>query len=118
MHSTPARSMRRPIVSAILLVIAGLSLSWWGGQLILLAGSPYYLLTGVTLLASAYLLISRRTAGYWVYGVFLAATATWAVYEVGSDFWGLFARLAALLVLGAFISLAPLARRYGRLRVA
>jgi len=118
LRSTPAMPMDRPIFSAILLAMAGLSLSWWGGQLILLAGSPYYLLAGVALLASAYLLITRRTAGYWVYGMLLAATAAWAIYEVGSDFWGLVARLAAPLVLGAFISLAPLARHYGRSRVA
>jgi len=107
----------RPILSAIVLAVLGGVLVWGGAQLILLGGSAYYLAGGVTLLVSAVLLFRRRPAGYTLYAVFVIATILWALFEVGGDVWGLFARITAPIVLGIGISLAPLSRRFGVMRV-
>lgn len=103
----------RPVCSAMLLVIIGLALVAGGVQLMLLGGSFYYLLSGAFLLVCACLLITRPRYGFFAYAAFLIATAVWAVAEVGADFWGLFARLAAPLVVGLGMVFGAIIRRHG-----
>jgi len=107
----------RPVFASLFLFLVGASLVIGGAQLAALGGSLYYGLSGITLLACAVLLWKRKRAGFVLYGAFLTATAAWAGWEVGADFWGIFARLAAPLVVGLGLCLGVLARRFGHLRV-
>jgi len=114
----PAAPLRpRPIIAAAFLALVGAFLLVGGSQLVALGGSAYYPLAGLAMLACTVLLWRRQRAGFVLYGLFLAATGAWALWEVGTDFWGLFARLAAPCVVGLGLALGALGRRFGNLRV-
>ena len=85
-----------------------------GGYLATLGGSIYYLVAGVTLIAVAVLLWRGDRRGVTVYWILLAATLAWSVWEVGTDPWGLVARLSAPTVLGLYLLAPWVTRRLGR----
>ena len=83
-----------------------------GSKLLLLGGSPYYVLAGLLTLASGVLLALRRLG--WaiaLYAVLIVATALWAFVEVGLDGWALVPRLVAPTVLGMPFFIMAIARR-------
>lgn len=87
------------VVLAILLFLFGLTLLIGGVWLISLGGSWYYVLAGIALIVIALLLKSRRAIAQILYALLLVATATWAYWEAGFDWWPLAARLGVLLLL-------------------
>jgi len=93
-------------VVAGLVGLLGCALVGGGVQLVAWSGSPYYLLCGIALTASAVLLWRRSSAGIAVYGCALAVTWIWAIWEVGANLWALLPRVAALTLLGALLCLA------------
>ncbi len=100
----------RSYLLALLLLVLGSGLTWGGVSLLLLDGSPYYLLAGLAVIASGLLVGAGRRAGAKVYGLMLAATLAWSIWEAGFDGWALTARLAAPTVLGLWF-LMPWTRR-------
>lgn len=84
----------------VLLVLIGLLLAVPGGYLVWLGGSPYYLLSGLTTLGIAVLVIRRSGRGRMLYGLLLVATLVWSLFEAGLDPFALLPRLAAWLVVG------------------
>lgn len=97
---TPARSPWFPRVFAIVLGLVAIVLLIGGGQLLTLGGSPYYVLCGAIVLAIAILSWRRNPLGAWLYGLMLAATLAWAIWEAGFVGWALAPRLIAPFVLG------------------
>lgn len=87
------------IVLALLLFLFGLTLLTGGVWLISLGGSWYYGLAGTGLVVTALLLKFRRTLAQILYALLLVATAIWAYWEAGFDWWPLAARLGVLLLL-------------------
>ena len=85
------------------LAIVGAILAAGGAWLVVLGGSPYYVLAGIGCIASAVLLWRRRMAGAWLYGLVCAATVAWALWEVGFDFWQLLPRVAGPLAIGLIL---------------
>lgn len=83
------------LVLAATIVLVGLALAVGGAWLAALGGSWYFLLAGAGLVASGVLLARRRLWGAWLYAGLFAATAAWALWEVGLAFWPLVSRLAA-----------------------
>ncbi|HET9630372.1 MAG TPA: membrane-bound PQQ-dependent dehydrogenase, glucose/quinate/shikimate family [Novosphingobium sp.] len=99
MNSRPSfRS--RPLLFGALLVVLGGILLWGGTQLLMLGGSPYYVLAGLATLASGLLVFAARREGAAVYWAMLVVTTAWALWEVGTDGWSLAARLVAPIALG------------------
>jgi quinoprotein glucose dehydrogenase len=92
------------------MAIAGAMLMFGGTVLIAAHGSPYYLLCGAALLAAALGVAKRRAWAFRLYGLLLAATLGWALWEAGLDGWALVPRLVAPAVLG-LILLIPALRR-------
>lgn len=86
---------------AVVLVAVGLVLLAGGTMLAGEGGSLYYLAAGAAMSLSGLLVWRRDPRAAWVYGVFLMATLTWSIYEVGFEPWGLIVRLGALSVIGA-----------------
>lgn len=86
---------------AAVLVAIGLILLAGGTVLASEGGSLYYLAAGAAMSLSGWLVWRRDPRAAWVYGVFLLATLTWSIYEVGFEPWGLIVRLGALSVIGA-----------------
>jgi quinoprotein glucose dehydrogenase len=110
------RSVGRTIFSVIVAIL-GLWLLVFGAWLAVIGGSIYYVLAGIALLASAFLLFRGRSAGLIVYAAVLVATMAWALWEVGFDFWQLAPRGDLLVPLGVLLllpwvtrGLAPRAR--------
>ncbi|MBL8287117.1 MAG: membrane-bound PQQ-dependent dehydrogenase, glucose/quinate/shikimate family [Rubrivivax sp.] len=90
---------------ALLLVAGGI----W---LLAVGGSPYYLVAGILVGATAVLLRRRVQAGIALYAVFFIGTLAWALWEAGLDWWPLAARLGVPFVLGALLLLPAVKRPF------
>lgn len=101
---------RPPRIFATIVLLVAVAFLYGGVRLLMVGGSPYYLLAGVALLASSILLWRGDKLGSRIYGALLAATLLWSLDEVGTDLWALAPRLVFLSVLGAWL-LTPFARR-------
>lgn len=80
-------------IYAVLLVLVGLILAGMGMQLLLLGGSPYYVVAGLPTLFAGALIWRGDHRGALLYLLMLAGTYVWAFVEVGTDAWALVARL-------------------------
>lgn len=96
------------IYAAVLFVI-GMLLAWLGAELVAVGGSFYYVFTGGVILASGALLWRGNRKGAWLYGLMLAYTLIWSLWEVGLDGWALAPRLIGPSVLGLWL-LTPWSR--------
>src|SRR5438128_73723 len=107
------------IIGALIGVI-GMVLAIGGGWLVALGGSTYYLLTGVAMIVSGWLLIRQRLAGVWLYVAIVAVTIIWAFWEAGPHGWALVPRVIAPLVLliAALLVMPTLSRSPHRWRLA
>lgn len=103
-------SYPKPRALAIVLGLCGLGLAWLGAILLGLGGSLYYLVAGLVLIACCILLFRGDRRGAQLYGIFLALTYLWAIFEVGLDAWSLMPRVAFFTVLGLWF-LLPRVRR-------
>lgn len=107
----PRRSILATIVAAVIALI-GLVLAIGGGWLLAVGGSPYYLLTGVAMILSGWLLFRQRLLGVWLYAAIVAVTVVWAFWEVGANGWALVPRIVApIVLLIAVLLVAPLLTR-------
>jgi quinoprotein glucose dehydrogenase len=88
---------------ALLIALIGLYLVIYGGELLRLGGSPYYLVAGLALIASGALLMLRKRSGASLYGAVVFATLVWALWEVGWNGWALMPRIVTLAVLGLIL---------------
>ncbi|MFO6446055.1 membrane-bound PQQ-dependent dehydrogenase, glucose/quinate/shikimate family [Erythrobacter sp. NE805] len=96
-HPQSARLAAR-ILGAIITLI-GAVLGVGGVWLAALGGSPYYVVTGIAMVASGVLLWRGSAWGAWLYMGIFVATVIWAFAEVGVDGWALVPRVVAPLVL-------------------
>jgi quinoprotein glucose dehydrogenase len=99
------------VIYAALLLFLGIALTYGGYTLARLGGSQYYVLAGMTLIASGALLMFRRIEGVWLYVAAVAVTTAWSLWEVGFDGWALAPRLIVLYVLGLGLLLPTVRRR-------
>ncbi len=98
------------VPTALLFALIGLALSAGGTQLVLLGGSPYYLIIGLAFLLTALLLFRRSAAAIWVYTLIVLGSLAWAIWEVGFDWWQLGPRGGVIILLGFWL-LTPWIRR-------
>lgn len=110
-HSTRTRPTIL-LVTGVVVALIGLYLAVGGVWLLALGGSLYYLVAGVALLATAFLLARARTApALWLYAAVLLGTLIWALWEAGLDFWALAPRGDILMPLGVWLLLLPFVAR-------
>ncbi|MEP3421781.1 MAG: PQQ-binding-like beta-propeller repeat protein [Erythrobacter sp.] len=83
-------------------MIVGLLLAIPGGFLIYLGGSFYYLVAGLMILATGWIVIRRSPKAQYVFAAILAGTVAWSLYEAGLDLFALLPRLAAWMVVGMY----------------
>lgn len=99
-------------VLGIVILAAGLFFVVGGARLVTLGGSFYFLLAGLALVASGFLIARRRPIGGLLFGATFLATVVWSIWEVGFAFWPLISRLLALGVGMTVVALSlPLMRR-------
>ncbi|VTM90567.1 Quinate/shikimate dehydrogenase (quinone) [Raoultella ornithinolytica] len=95
------------VIFVLLSFCTGLFFTFWGGKLLTLGGSAWYLLAGVAylLIAIGYLIRSQYVLPFTI--VTFLLTLVWALYEVQLSYWGLIPRLvvpALLLMLGLWLA--------------
>jgi len=90
-------------LTAIVIALMGVPLAIGGVWLAAIGGSPYYLLAGAALLATGWLLWTRRATALWLYAGLLLGTLVWGVWEVGLDFWSLVPRGDILVPIGIWL---------------
>jgi quinoprotein glucose dehydrogenase len=90
-------------ILAIVLALSAVAMLWGGSRLLSVGGSPYYVITGLALLGSAFFIARGDRRGIWLYAAIVVGTAIWALVERGISGWGLQSRLLALLVLGLWV---------------
>ena len=101
------------VALAVTMGLMALVLIAAGAWLLRLGGSPYYLLTGLVLAATAGLLHRRLRVALWLYAALFIASLAWALWEAGLDWWPLAARMGLLFIIGALLLLPPLQRAFG-----
>jgi membrane-bound PQQ-dependent dehydrogenase (glucose/quinate/shikimate family) len=97
-------------VTAALIGILGLPMAWYGAQLAIAGGTPYYLSAGVLMAASAVALWRARSIGFFVFAAVLLLTLGWAVYEAGNSFWLVGSRIWLIGLLSIWLC-TPVVRR-------
>src|ERR1044072_3703842 len=93
------RSSWAAILLALVLALIGIILTGGGGWLLALGGSPYYLIAGLLLLASAWFLFRGRLLGGWIYVGLFILSAFWGFAESRGNAWAMIPWLIAPLVL-------------------
>lgn len=105
------------LLIAGIILATGFVLSVGGAWLLVLGGSPYYLLAGLALVVSGFWLALGRAQGAWLYLFVFVATLLWAWWEVGLNGWALMPRILAPTILLVLL-LGPISKlsfnRYGR----
>ncbi len=101
---------RRWILAMVMAILAA-TLLLGGVRLLTLGGSPYYLLAGLAVGASAWLVGKGDRRGAWIYLALLVATVLWAFFERGTNIWAFTARVFAPAILGIWVCW-PLIRRH------
>lgn len=103
----PSQRPRAPVLGVTVIVMQLMSIALFAGGLWLamLGGSIYYVIAGVTLAVTSWLLMRRSALALWVYAALLLGTLIWAIWEVGLDFWSLAPRGDILVPLGVWLLL-------------
>lgn len=115
---------RRPswavLLLALIIGLIGVVLFVGGAYLFYLGGSPYYVLAGLGLLATAWLLWRGSAMALWFYVLVYGATLVWAVWEAGLDGWALVPRVVAptIMLLLVVLAIPTLSPRHGGWRAA
>jgi quinoprotein glucose dehydrogenase len=107
----PTRTRPLLAITALVVALMGLYLAVGGAWLLALGGSLYYLVIGIGLLVTAFLLFRARREALFLYAVLLLGTLIWAMFEVGLDFWSLAPRGDILVPLGIWLVLPVVTRR-------
>src|SRR5690349_22613140 len=101
--ATPGRTIMRAGWAATLLsfvmALIGIVLTVGGVWLVGLGGSPYYLIAGIALLASAWFLFRGRLLGGWIYIGLFILSAIWGFAEARGNAWAMVPWLVAPLVM-------------------
>ena len=84
MAAKATRRQPAPLFTGTMVVVSlmGVVLTAGGVWLVALGGSLYYLVAGVALLMTGWLLAIRSGMVFWVYAALLLGTIVWAVWEV------------------------------------
>jgi len=106
----PAQGKRVLRITAVLIGLIGLPMIWYGIELVLAGGTPYYAITGILMSLSAMELwrVSRR--GWYLFASALLLTLAWAVYESGTEFWLVGSRIWLVGLLSLWLC-TPMIRR-------
>lgn len=94
-------------LSAFLLVATGLGMAVPGLYLTVLGGSLYYVIAGLLILVSAWLVWRGRDSGVTLYWLVYLGTIVWSLAEVGLDAWALMPRLVFLGAGGIWLLFVP-----------
>ena len=96
----------------VIIALLGLALAAGGVKLVSLGGSWYFLMGGLVMAVSGWLIARFKPAGAWLFAAFLLGTAIWAVSDAGLVFWPVFSRLFMFSAVGLAVALVyPMLKR-------
>ncbi|AQS83956.1 MAG: glucose/quinate/shikimate family membrane-bound PQQ-dependent dehydrogenase [Acetobacter aceti] len=98
------------VLTALLVALIGVALTIGGAWLSTYGDTPYYLVCGVAMLATAFLLYRGKAEALWVYAAITLGSLIWAITEAGFDFWSLVPRSDVIVIIGIWL-LLPFIRR-------
>lgn len=105
-------------ITGIVIAIVGIALLYMGTKLLLVGGTPFYVLMGLGLLVTAILLLMRKRIALSLYALLMWAVLAWMIYEVGFDKWQWIPRGDIIGVIGLWLALPwvvrPLYPQQGR----
>jgi quinate dehydrogenase (quinone) len=113
-QTKPLSTAARVGLSAVgaLGLLLGLYFAIGGGLLAVRGGTWYYLLMGLAVCATGIQFARRRSSAYVIFLIAVVATALWAVWESGFDFWPLQARIFMFTMLAMLLApVYPVLRR-------
>jgi quinoprotein glucose dehydrogenase len=113
MRKSPSRPLIL-LISGAVIILFGLALIVGGVWLAVLGGSWYYLLAGIGMAATGFLVIARRAEAYWVYTAVVLGTLAWAIFEIGLDWWPLVPRGDLVFLVGLYLLMPWIARHLRR----
>ncbi len=90
---------------AIIMALFAAPLLIGGAYLLSLGGSPYYVIAGITMLVTAFLLFKRHWSAYGLYTIFIVATMAWTFWEAGFYWWAIAPRAGFPLIFGLLMLL-------------
>jgi quinoprotein glucose dehydrogenase len=102
-RKSPRGTLERVFATMLLLAGAGMALP--GANLLMLGGSPYYLVAGVVLALAAIDLWRGKPRGAWLFLIVWIGTLLWALWESGLNGWALLPRLGLLTGMGIALAL-------------
>ena len=101
-------------ILAVVLLLCGAALLIGGSWLLVLGGSPFYVLLELAILVCGALILLGRALALWVYAGTVLTTLFWALWEVGFDWWQLAPRGSLIVILGILLALPPIVRNLDR----
>ena len=96
--------------TATVIGIIALPMIWFGAELALLGGTPYYMSAGILMSLSAVELWRARSRGFFLFAAVLLLTLAWAVFEAGIEFWLVGSRIWLVGLLSLWLC-TPIIRR-------
>ena len=92
-------------ILAFVMALIGIVLAVGGAWLLVLGGSPYYVIAGLALLASGWFLLKGRLLGGWIYIGLFILSAIWGFAKSRGNAWAMIPWLVAPLVILIFVLL-------------
>ena len=109
--TTPTRSGPLMAVTGSIFILLGLVLLGGGLHLLTLGGSAYYLVAGIGLAVTGFLVLKRRRSALGLMAFILIATVVWSLIEVRFDWWQLLPRLDVWFAAAVWLLLPFVDRR-------
>ena len=110
--STTSRSGPLLAITGVIYAVLGLALAAGGVYLATVGGSLYYIIAGLGLAITGFLVFKGRRAAFGLLAVLLLGSVIWSLVEVRFDWWQLLPRLDLWFVLAVWLLLPFVSRRF------
>lgn len=101
-------------LTSIVIAIIGLAMLYMGGKLLLLGGSPFYVVMAIGLLLTAVTLYKKKQIALSIYAILMWLVVGWTLYEVGLDKWQWIPRGDIIGLIGVWLALPWIVRPLSR----
>ncbi|MBV4366633.1 membrane-bound PQQ-dependent dehydrogenase, glucose/quinate/shikimate family [Erwinia phyllosphaerae] len=101
-------------LTSIVIAIIGLAMLYMGGKLLLLGGSPFYIVMAIGLLLTAVALYKKKQIALSIYAILMWLVVGWTLYEVGLDKWQWIPRGDIIGLIGVWLALPWIVRPLSR----
>ena len=107
-------------LTSIVIAIVGIAMLYMGSQLLMVGGSPFYVIMALGLLLTAVTLFRNKKAALSIYAVLMWIVLVWMIYEVGFDKWQWIPRGDIIGLIGLWLAMPwvvrPLYKAQGQSR--